>query len=162
MQLAPACLQGAAAPRQALFAYGLGRAPAPTLANLLMPWNHVLALPLPLPQALRYALWFYDAQRSGALPRPYRVSWRNSSHPSDAVVGGYYDAGDFIKHSLTTAQASTFLAWAALDFVTGFNASELQTGTIGWVPGRARARWARFLALHCWQGCVRRSPVTGV
>ncbi|KAI7841709.1 hypothetical protein COHA_004576 [Chlorella ohadii] len=74
-------------------------------------------------QALRYALWFYDAQRSGALPRPYRVAWRNSSHPSDAVVGGYYDAGDFIKHSLTTAQASTFLAWAALDFMTGFNAS---------------------------------------
>ena len=94
--------------------------------------------PSPLPQALRYALWFYDAQRSGALPRPYRVAWRNSSHPSDAVVGGYYDAGDFIKHSLTTAQASTFLAWAALDFVTGFNASELQIVPfdVGWGRGR--------------------------
>lgn len=32
--------------------------------------------------------------------------------------------GDFIKHSLTTAQASTFLAWAGLDFRTGFSTSE--------------------------------------
>jgi hypothetical protein len=31
---------------------------------------------------------FYDAQRSGKLPDDFRISWRNSSHLQDPVVGG--------------------------------------------------------------------------
>lgn len=33
------------------------------------------------------------------------------------------DAGDYIKHSLTTAQAATFLAWSALEFPRGLAAA---------------------------------------
>ena len=34
-----------------------------------------------------------------------------------------YDAGDYIKHALTIAQSSTFLAWGALDFAAGHAAA---------------------------------------
>jgi hypothetical protein len=95
-------------------------------------------------QALHFALWFYDAQRSGPLPSPYRVPWRNSSHPSDAVKGGYYDAGDFIKHGLTMAQAATFLAWAGLDFAQGFNAS----GKLPYVQATVRNMAGYLAACH--------------
>lgn len=33
------------------------------------------------------------------------------------------DAGDFIKHSLTIAQAALFLAWSAIDFPAGLAAA---------------------------------------
>ena len=38
-------------------------------------------------------LWFYEAQRSGYLPQPNRVPWRNDSALKDVPLGGYYDAG---------------------------------------------------------------------
>lgn len=47
-----------------------------------------------------------------------------------------HDAGDYIKHSLTTAQAALFLATAALDFSAGHNAA----GQAAWA--RAAVKWA--------------------
>lgn len=44
-------------------------------------------------------LWFYDAQRSGALSENHRVPWRNDSALNDGndvgldLSGGFYDAG---------------------------------------------------------------------
>jgi len=58
--------------------------------------------PYPNPQwstLLGNLLYFYEAQRSGALPTSNRVSWRNSSALNDGqdvglnLSGGYYDAG---------------------------------------------------------------------
>jgi len=40
---------------------------------------------------------FYEAQRSGPEPEWDRISWRGASHLNDYVVGGMYDAGDFLK-----------------------------------------------------------------
>ncbi|PSC72455.1 Endoglucanase A [Micractinium conductrix] len=89
------------------------------------------------------SLRFYEAQRSGQLPANNRVRWRRSAHLTDAVPGGYYDAGDYIKHSLTTAQASLFLAWAALDFGTGM-ATARQTAA-----AMAAVKWATDYLLNC-------------
>ncbi|EFN57879.1 hypothetical protein CHLNCDRAFT_8109, partial [Chlorella variabilis] len=78
-------------------------------------------------QVLGLSYLFYEAQRSGALPASNRVGWRRSCNLRDRVVGGYLDAGDTIKHGLTTAETVTFLAWAALDFRQG-HATAAQVG----------------------------------
>lgn len=49
--------------------------------------------------ALEYSLLFYEAQRSGALPKNQRVAWRGDTLLKDATTdgndlsGGYFDAG---------------------------------------------------------------------
>ncbi len=41
--------------------------------------------------ALQKSIIFYEAQRSGELPRDNRVSWRGDSALGDLIVGGWYD-----------------------------------------------------------------------
>ena len=48
-------------------------------------------------EVIEKSLLFYEAQRSGRLPKNNRVPWRGNSGMSDEVVGGYYDAGDHVK-----------------------------------------------------------------
>ena len=70
---------------------------------------------------------FYDAQRSGPLPSKYRISWRKSSHLKDKVVGGWYDAGDYLKLNVPLAYTVSMLAWGILEFEQGYKSSgELQ------------------------------------
>ncbi|MGW5051626.1 glycoside hydrolase family 9 protein [Actinokineospora sp. NPDC004072] len=72
-------------------------------------------------EALQKSLWFYDAQRSGALPADNRVSWRGDSALADGadvgldLTGGFYDAGDHVKFGLPFAASMTMLAWGALE-----------------------------------------------
>jgi len=48
-------------------------------------------------EVLKLSLLFYEAQRSGKLPRENRIPWRNDSALHDAgwdgedLTGGYYD-----------------------------------------------------------------------
>jgi hypothetical protein len=65
---------------------------------------------------LGLSLLFFEAQRSGKLPASNRVAWRRSAHTGDAVPGGWYDAGDYLKLNLPMAVSATFLAWGMLDF----------------------------------------------
>jgi hypothetical protein len=70
---------------------------------------------------------FYDAQRSGPLPSKYSVAWRKSSHLDDKVVGGWYDAGDYLKLNVPLAYTVSVLAWGILEFEHGYKTSgELQ------------------------------------
>jgi hypothetical protein len=74
------------------------------------------------------ALLFYEAERSGKLPANNRIPWRGDSALGDAVVGGYYDAGDHVKFGFPMAATTTVLAWSGVSFQQGYNSA----GQLDW------------------------------
>uniref|UniRef100_A0A1D1Z359 Endoglucanase n=1 Tax=Anthurium amnicola TaxID=1678845 RepID=A0A1D1Z359_9ARAE len=83
-------------------------------------------------QALHKALMFFNAQRSGPIPRHNNVSWRGNSGMKDGVsdnavkknlVGGYYDAGDAIKFNFPMSFAMTMLSWSVIEYSAKYEAS---------------------------------------
>ncbi|KAL3499229.1 hypothetical protein ACH5RR_038322 [Cinchona calisaya] len=80
-------------------------------------------------QALSQSLLFFEAQRSGYLPRNQRVQWRSNSGLNDGktigvdLVGGYYDAGDNVKFGLPMAFTVTVMAWGIIEYGTQMAAS---------------------------------------
>lgn len=84
--------------------------------------------------ALRKALMFFNAQRSGKLPRHNNVSWRGNSGMNDGksdsswtitkdLVGGYYDAGDAIKFNFPASFAMTMLSWSVIEYSGKYEAA---------------------------------------
>jgi endoglucanase len=77
-------------------------------------------------EALQKSLFFYEAQRSGALPTTKRVNWRGDSGLSDGadvsrdLTGGWYDAGDHVKFGLPMAASATMLAWGLVDYRSAY------------------------------------------
>ena len=75
---------------------------------------------------LELSLLFYEAQRSGPLPKNNRIYWRHDSMLDagyDAgidLTGGYYDAGDNCKFNFPGAGALTLIAWSGIDFKKGY------------------------------------------
>ncbi|KAG6512635.1 endoglucanase 12-like [Zingiber officinale] len=76
-------------------------------------------------QALHKALMFFNAQKSGRLPKNNGVPWRGDSGLSDGstlddvkggLVGGYYDAGDNIKFHFPMAFSMTLLSWSVVEY----------------------------------------------
>src|SRR6476660_3576695 len=89
---------------------------------LLLPVPRLAAAgPFNYGEALQKAIYFYEAQRSGALPAANRVEWRGSSALADGtdvghdLSGGWYDAGDHVKFGLPMAASATLLAWGLAD-----------------------------------------------
>lgn len=86
-------------------------------------------------EALQKAVYFYDTQRSGALPAygkepgQNRVEWRGSSGLADGaaqgvdLTGGWYDAGDHVKFGFPMASSVTLLAWGALEYRDAYSES---------------------------------------
>ena len=73
-------------------------------------------------EALQKSVFFYEAQRSGALPADNRVEWRGDSGLSDGsdvghdLTGGWYDAGDHVKFGFPMASTATMLAWSLIEY----------------------------------------------
>ncbi|KAL0080080.1 Six-hairpin glycosidase-like protein [Phycomyces blakesleeanus] len=75
---------------------------------------------------LNDSLWFYEAQRSGKLPANNRVDWRHDSGLEDGsdhnidLVGGYYDAGDYLKFTIPLAHSLVLVAWGGIEWYDGY------------------------------------------
>jgi len=73
-------------------------------------------------EALQKALFFYEVQQSGVLPEWNSVSWRADSmvdedgKETDVIPGGWFDAGDHFKFTLTNAYSASVLAWGYIQY----------------------------------------------
>jgi endoglucanase len=96
-------------------------------------------------QVLNVSLQFFEAQRSGKVPRISNTPWRGNSGLWDSVLlpngknysllGGWYDDGGMLKLSYTTAFTTSMLAWAYWDFKQGYKVggnTEFGANTIRW------------------------------
>ncbi|GFP95756.1 endoglucanase 12 [Phtheirospermum japonicum] len=75
--------------------------------------------------ALHKALLFFNAQKSGKLPKNNGIPWRMDSGLQDGLnqtefkgglVGGYYDAGDNTKFHFPMSFAMTMLSWSVIEY----------------------------------------------
>ncbi|CAL9100014.1 unnamed protein product [Musa acuminata var. zebrina] len=82
--------------------------------------------------ALHKALMFFNAQRSGRIPKHNNVSWRGNSGMKDgfsdpsygrSLVGGFYDAGDAIKFNFPASFAMTMLSWSVIEYSAKYEAA---------------------------------------
>ncbi len=84
--------------------------------------GNVWAAPYNYAEALQKALYFYECQQSGPLPAWNRAKqWRGGSCLSDAVTGGWYDAGDHVKFGLPMAYSAAMLGWAMYEYGYAFS-----------------------------------------
>jgi endoglucanase len=77
-------------------------------------------------EALQKNFLFFEANRSGALPKDNRLEWRSDSTTNDGkdvgrdLAGGYFDAGDHIKFIQPMAFSNTMLAWGGADYKAAY------------------------------------------
>lgn len=96
-------------------------------------------------QVLNVSMQFFEAQRSGRLPRISNVPWRGNSAIFDSVllsgnrnvslIGGWYDDGGMLKLTYSTAFTVSLLSWAFMQFKDGYKASgnlDFGANTVRW------------------------------
>ncbi len=73
-------------------------------------------------EALQKSMFFYEVQQSGKLPEWNQVAWRADSmvdedgNETDVVPGGWFDAGDHFKFTLTNAYSASIMAWGYINY----------------------------------------------
>ena len=69
---------------------------------------------------LQYSMYFYDANMCGdQVGETGQMEWRDDCHTSDAVTGGFHDAGDHVKFGLPAGYtASTLVTTASSNILT--------------------------------------------
>lgn len=92
-------------------------------------------------EALQKSMFFYEVQQSGKLPEWNSVPWRADSmidedgNETDIVPGGWFDAGDHFKFTLTNAYSASILAWGYMEYkdaVDKAGLGELYKNNIKW------------------------------
>ncbi len=84
-------------------------------------------------EALQKSMFFYEVQQAGILPEWNDVLWRDNSMvkedgtPSDVVDGGWFDAGDHFKFTLTNAYSASMLGWGYIEYKDAVDKAGLGT-----------------------------------
>ena len=71
-------------------------------------------------EALQKSFFFYEAQQAGPLADWNRVEWRGDSTMNDAVLGGWYDAGDHVKFNLPMSYSASMIGWSLYEYPEGY------------------------------------------
>lgn len=103
-------------------------------------------------EALQKSLFFYEVQQSGILPEWNQVPWRADSmvdedgKETDIIPGGWFDAGDHFKFTLTNAYSASVLAWGYIQYKDAVDKAGL--GEIY----RNNVQWGLDYVLQCDRG----------
>ena len=93
---------------------------------------------------LQYSLYFYDANMCGKnVGERSALTWRDDCHTSDAVDGGYHDAGDHVKFNLPMAYTATMLAWSVYEYPQAYD----ESGQLAYALGDIR--WITDYLIRC-------------